>query len=333
MEDEKKIEEAGKDVDLFSPDEMEDVDKLINSCINIISKPVRGASDEDTLNRISKAKAAHTILSDIYSKGRASIIYKIHTAKWGAPTATDYHRVFNIDSSPVERTLLSLIIAERALLAKRGMLKHATIAIVGLAGSGKTTYSVSSMVGASRILGIGDAHIYSYVFFDPIDFIDFVRSRLESRTWVPAVVIDDVGAQISKYWIWLGHRWWAHLFSILDHIKDWCGVMIMTAGSFSIIPSGLRDKIDLVVEANEVMYGRYVMNVFTWYRRDKYRMKMRGVPIYIDVMPPTMMMPKGVWSSMLEKRREIGIARVEEIRKKLEERKEKLEESEDEWTE
>lgn len=317
MENEESFIETYKNIGI-DVNNLEDIDKLINTCIGIVSRNVRGRTDDETLENISRMKIAHAILTNIYNR-RPSVIYRMYVGKWGEGVTASYDKLYNIDSTPVEKTLLSLMIAERALLAKKGMLKHASIAIVGLGGSGKTTYAVSSIVGASRILNI--SNIDKFIFFEPIDFIDFVKERLETKTWVPAVILDDVGAQISKYWVWLGQKWWAHLFSLLDHVKDWCGVLIITSGSFSIIPSGLRDKIDLVIEANEVTYGRYIMNVFTWYRRDKYNMKTKNIPVYIDVMPPTMLMPKKMWMEMIEARRTIGIHRIDEIKKRIEEMK------------
>lgn len=288
---------------------------------------------DDLLVYINKMKEVHMFLAKVFYSGvRSDIPMLIYVNKWGEPVTTRYERSFSVDSPGVMKTLLAFMIAERYILARRGLLKHMTVAIVGLAGSGKTTYSVSSIVGALRLVGIRDwiKYLPNLVFFDPTEFVEFVKGSLNERRWVPAVVVDDVGAQISKYWIWLGQRWWAHLFSVLDHLKDWCGVLIMTASSYKVIPSGLRDKIDLVVEATEATYKGNVINIFTWFRRDKYRDAGSRKPIYMDVMPPTMMVPKDLWSNMMEKRRELGIVRLDEIERRLEEVAEKNEEKEGE---
>lgn len=295
-----------------------DIDALVDICYRRLRAGFNPATPDDLLREINDKKEAHAILAELYArKYRNDIPYLMHLAKWGDPSTVKYDVTYTPEHEGASKTLLSLLITERTLLARKGLLKHVTVAIIGLGGSGKTTYSVTSLIGSLRLLGLDQGAAGSLVFFEPTDFIGFVKENLESKKWVPAVVLDDVGAQISKYWVWLGQRWWAYLFSVLDHVKDWCGVLVMTASSFNVIPSGLRDKIDLVVEATEAVYKGYVLNLFTWYRRDKYLESKRRKPVYIDVSPPTLLMPKHVWYTMMEKRRKLGIERLEDIADRL----------------
>ncbi|MEM4976053.1 MAG: hypothetical protein QXT64_01870 [Desulfurococcaceae archaeon] len=308
-----------------------DVDSLIEVCFRRIKTGFKAkAPDDALLQEINEKKEAHSILAELYRLNRNNIPYLIHLAKWGDPTTAKYDMVYSSDHEGATKTLLSLLITERALLAKKGLLKHVTVAIVGLGGSGKTTYAVASIAGALRVLGVDQGVVGDLVFFEPMDFVVFVKDNLEKKRWVPSVLLDDVGAQISKYWIWLGQKWWAYLFSVLDHVKDWCGVLVMTASSFKVIPSGLRDKIDLIVEAVEASYKGYVFNLFTWYRRDKYLESHRRKPVFIDVSPPTLLMPKHIWGSMLERRRSLGVSRLGEILERLREKtqEEEVEEGE-----
>lgn len=299
-----------------------DIDSLIEVCLRRIKSGFKHqAPDDGLLQEINEKKEAHAILAELHNlKYRNNIPYLIHLAKWGDPSTAKYDVIYTPDHEGTTKTLLSLLITERALLAKKGLLKHVTVAIIGLGGSGKTTYAVTSIIGSLRLLGIDQAAVSDLVFFEPTDFVSFVKDNLEKKRWVPAVLLDDVGAQISKYWIWLGQKWWVHLFSVLDHVKDWCGVLVITASSFKVIPSGLRDKLDLVVETSEVSYKGYVLNLFTWYRRDKYLESRRRRPIFIDVSPPTLTMPKHIWGNMLERRRSLGVSRLGEILEKLKEK-------------
>lgn len=291
---------------------------VVESALNLVSRAPSIPSNnvDGLLTEINAAKEAHQVLCSLFTKGvSTSVPLLMHMAKWGEPTRYSYNRSFDISSMNTSRTLLAMLIAERFLLAKhRGYLKHVTVSIVGISGSGKTTYSVASIAGAMLATGYSREEALEtasqLTFFEPGRFVEYVKHLLDERIWVPAILLDDVGAQISKYWLWLGERWWAHLFSVLDHLKDWCGAFIMTASSFSTIPARLRDKIDLVVEASEVMYEGYIFNIMLWYRRDKYFGTTRREPLFIDVFPPTVMMHSGMWQRMMEERRMVGLKRI-----------------------
>ena len=244
---------------------------------------------------------------------------------WGYVTSHRYEDVpINVDKSS-QRLMLAAIIAERFMLRKiRNLWKHVTVSIVGLGGSGKTTYATISAYGAMRICGMDPKTsidlVASLTFFSANDFVKAVKNIIEKRIWVPFIILDDVGAQISKYWIFLGQHFWAYLFSILDQLKDWCGTLIITARNFTSIPARLREITDLVIEAKEVDIQGVVLNVFKFYLYDDYTSKRRREKniLAVDVMPPVVKMPQSLWERMIEIRRSTGLQRISVVEKMLE---------------
>lgn len=309
------------------------VDKEISRAIYSVGKVFEKMGYNATMGEINRRKALHAFLAKQFEK-KPTVIVGLFESKWGRLVDYSYSGSFDASDARVSSSLLSLLIAERLLLAKfRNLLKHATIAIVGLKGSGKTTYAISSAIGALYIYygvleseGVGGSvstdsivdTVGRLVFFEPESFVSYVHDNLLSlQSWVPFIILDDIGAQISKYWIHIGEKWWSYLFSVLDHLKDWCGVLIMTATSFNSIPARLRDIADIVVETNEVDVGGSVMDLFLFYRRDKYVSSARREPVYIDVAPPNMLMPDLLWRKMRSVRRDIGIKRLAMVREEL----------------
>ena len=241
------------------------------------------------------------------------------------------------------RTVLAALIAERIALRYKGFWKHITVAIIGVGGSGKTTYSILSGIGALMLWGKSFSEAVKIAsmltFFQPKPFLETVKALLEERKWVPFVILDDVGAQISKYWVWLGELYWSYFFSVLDQLKDWCGTLILTARSERSIPARMREIVDIVIQASETEVGGYIVDLMRFYRRDDYERRKTRIPIYVDGLIPTLKMPNELWEAMTEARRETGMRRVsmtlemieiqgELERMKLEKLKERLEKGE-----
>ncbi len=235
------------------------------------------------------------------------------------------------------KCLLASLIAERIVLRMRNLWKHVTIAIVGVGGSGKTSYAVAGMIGALMLIGYDYQTAISYVsnlvFFNPKRFVDFTKELVENRKWAPVILLDDVGAQISKYWMHLGEMYWVYLFSVLDQLKDWCGALIMTARNFNAIPSRMREIVDIVIHATEAEIDGFIVDLMKVYRRDEYERRRTRRPIMIDAYIPTLKMPNKIWMNMVESRRELGrrrlsfVSEILELQPKIEEQKiEKLRE-------
>jgi len=261
---------------------------------------------------------------------RPAVILDYARSVWGYVTTYRYELFpFNYDKATRKLVLANIIAERHFLLRYRKILKHVNVAIVGLAGSGKTTYTILSTIGALKLMNYDDdtiaAFLDKYVFFDAQSFVKTTSELINSRKWSPVIVVDDIGTQISKYWVHLGEHYWVYLFSILDTIKDWSGVMVVTALSYDSIPKRIRDIIDIVVEAKEVNINDAVLDLFIFYLRNEYASTKRK-PIHIDVLPPTARIPDSIWKKMIEIRRSTGqrrISLVEKVIDKLPELEEK----------
>ncbi len=281
--------------------------------------------DDSVFEIVREIKVLHAKYVSLVRGAPANLI-ELAKRIWGAVVTYRYedNPVVNVDLAS-RRLYLAALIAERfALRVKRGLWKHVTVAIVGLGGSGKTTYAVLSAYGALRLCGFNPLEavkmVGAFTFFTPNDFVKVARRLIENREWVPFMIIDDVGAQISKYWIFLGQHFWAYLFSILDQLKDWCGVLIMTARSFNSIPARLREITDIVVEAKEVDVEGMILDVFKFVPYDDYTSKRRRErnALAVDVLLPTVRMPQDLWNKMVEARRTTGLRRIQIVDKMLE---------------
>jgi len=278
---------------------------------------------------IYMAKKNHALYRDHFIKKPEETLISMLREKWGSVTTYMYETTPINYARATQNLLLAKLITERYLLFKyRGRLKNLTVAIVGAGGSGKTTYSVLSAMGALRMLRADEEFIeravLAFTFFEPTRMVRTIKDLVERRRWTPFIIVDDVGSQISKYWIFLGQHFWSQLFSVLDQVKDWTGTLIMTAKSMESIPARLRDLVDVVIEAREIMTASgIIIDVFEYYRAEEYGLKRTRTTklkymIYLDVMSPVAKIPDNIWNQMMEMRRATGLRRIELTMKGLE---------------
>ena len=283
----------------------------------------------EILNRISSIKDMYAFVTERFKEDPD---YAVLLAEeiYGFKIDEDVNTftAANVNRDFPTRLLLANLIAERAVLAKMGSYMHLTVSIVGMAGSGKTTYSVASAIGAYMILGHTRDEATKLaeenIFFDPKQFVDTVRERIRERIWTPVMIFDDVGAQISKYWHWIGQKYWIHLFSLLDQVKEFIGVLVLTARNFHSIPARLRELSDLIAEARIGTVGSRgpVLNILQFYRYDDYlsTRRRRENLLFIDVMLPSIRMPQSIWEKMIEVRKETAEKRLRKLRKEMREK-------------
>lgn len=262
-----------------------------------------------------------------YASAGYSAVDAVFSYVWGAPP----HFFFSELSEEVPdldkfgNTLLARIVALSYLYRVTGSLKHTTISIIGPMGVGKTTYAVDSIIGAYIYLGYGVDKAVSnasrLLFTNPYEFVEVLDKLVKDRSWVPAMILDDVGSEISKYWLFIGERYWAHLFRVIEHAKDWCGVLILTAKTYESIPSKLREISDYIVEAEQIVDpgSSSVVILFKYYESNMYRKRVRGRgrPVYIDAMPPTAKIPDDIWNTMLSARRDLSIRSIEAVKEAI----------------
>jgi len=267
------------------------------------------------MHTIREIKLLHANYAQLYRKNRLAAI-DLARRIYGTVTTTAYETE-EVRPDSTTQLFLAALIAERYLLKKyRNKLKHATISIVGMGGAGKTTYSVLSAFGALKLLGFSDHDALKIVdeltFFTSADFVKYARKLVEERLWVPFIILDDIGSQISKYWIFLGQHYWSYLFSVLDQLKDWCGVLILTARSSKSIAAHLRELSDLYATASEVDIDNNVLDVFIFSDTEE-KAKSKTYGKFLDVLLPSAEMPDTMWNRMLETRRETGKKRLEAL--------------------
>jgi len=232
----------------------------------------------------------------------------------------------------LKRLLLSAWIAESWLLAGcRREFIHSAVAIIGQGGAGKTTYAILSVIGAALLMGWDWGYAKEFVkevmVVTPDEILNKLRWIAEERRWLPVLLIDDIGAQISKYWAWLGETWWSNVFSLMDQLKEFIGVLVLTARSLESIPKRLREIVDWVVEAKVTRFREndVLLTVLYWYSAEEYltkgyRRRKRARVSFVDVFLPGARMPDDVWRRLVDIRIETArrrLARAIEERNKV----------------
>lgn len=271
-------------------------------------------------------KPEHNSLIECLVQKDTDCLISYYTKKWGdvARDSPKKYPIIDFSKAVKNNTLLSYLIAERLLIKNMGLYKNLTIAFFGSGGTGKTTYSIISgiqsliMMGYSVDKAVELASLLT--LFDAETTINFFDNLISERQWTPFIIIDDVGSQISKYWIFLKKLYWAQYFSILDHVKDWCGVLILTAKHKKRAPAGIRDIIDMEVLSYETdVVGKdgriYTMTIM------EFKTVEPSKTIYVDIIPSGMKMPDVIWNKMLETRSMIGSERIKKIKEEIEKEK------------
>lgn len=279
------------------------------------------------------------ILSEALVKKRwAKELASLYQGKCFDALVTEFKKLYGVvvteryDAEPVKHppTLLSHLILERWALKHKNLYKNLTVLIVGSGGTQKTTYAVNSGILALKRMGVDERRIVDLFLCEGDTIVATVKKLLKERKWTPFVIFDDIGAIISKYWIWLGEaRKWSFFFSVVDQMKDWCGVLIMTARSPESVPKRLREISDIVIYARESYVKGATMVLMEYYDATKYNFEtLRGL-LMLDLYPPNARMPDWLWREMVERRRELGLKRLEEFEKESKKRKGEEDESED----
>jgi len=197
---------------------------------------------------------------------------------------------------PGESAYRAIMESVPALLARqhlfhyrcRGEYLNEILALEGPGGIGKSTlaYYVASFLGG-RIMS------------DEDEILSGIRELIESGTWVPILVLDDIATVISKYWFLdsADRQKWKGLFKAIEYAKDWAGVILLTARSFEGVAKRLRELATLRGEMRRLYYHGYIIDIITWYKTGK------RLPLYVDVLWPGMKMPRDAWEEMNKKRR------------------------------
>lgn len=218
---------------------------------------------------------------------------------------------------PDERAVESYRRSLPALLAclhryfyeKKGELRNEVLTVYGPGGVGKSTlaYYVVDTAGGVIITPEDDA-------------VGIFEKLFEDRVWLPAIVLDDVAAMITKYWLWTprDERWrYIRLFRVLEYVRDITGLLLMTARSSEGVAKRLRELQSIKGFMREVFLGdgQYVVTIIEWYDASSNARR----PRYIDILWPGVRVPDEYFKSSLEKRRRKAIELLRSIREKGEE--------------
>ena len=275
-----------------------------------------GLAYEALMRHIFDVKTITSELAKYYAKKKYGYVVRYARELWGFVPSYLMEDIPLDVNRGMKSTVLTALIAENYLIYLRHRkMKNILVSIVGIGGSGKTTYSVLSCIGAYMLLGesykMALNLVRSSIFFDLESFINGIKSIINNNIWVPCIVADDIGEWLPKYWREVGLTGVIHFFGLLDQAKDWVGVIIFTARSFKgSVAKNIRDKSDYIVEASEEILDMHRVDLFQWYRNQDWSEKDTKAKlermIYLDPVPATAKMPDEIWKAMNKTRRELA---------------------------
>jgi len=220
---------------------------------------------------------------------------------------------------------LAQIIALISLMRYRlRVYKNLKVVVEGRSGIGKTTYSILSLYGALRILGLDSDESWwltsRLTFMSPIDFAYLMLYAVKKGVYIPCVILDEAGLQLSKYWLWLGREArlaFSALFEMLDLVKDYVGVLILTSPTHENIAKRLRDICDFIVPGDEYVEKSIGYTVWALTRKSLLYYETYSYPhrkilkkakldysvLTVDVTPTSIRLPREIWRRHLEDRK------------------------------
>ena len=220
---------------------------------------------------------------------------------------------------------LAQIVALISLMRYRlKVYKNLKVVVEGRSGIGKTTYSILSLYGALRILGLERDEAWwlssRLTFLSPVDFAYLMLYAVRKGVYIPCVILDEAGLQLSKYWLWLGREArlaFSALFEMLDLVKDYIGVLILTSPTHENIAKRLRDICDFIVPGDEYVERNIGYTVWALTRRSLLYYETYSYPhrrilkkakldysvLTVDVTPASIRLPREIWRRHLEDRR------------------------------
>ena len=295
------------------------------------------SSDASVLARIDAVKAAATSVQEISVK----TVEQRYRQIWGDAPAPN--RVYSDEETirAMSRTLLAAFIAELVYYRVRlGLYKHMVISIVGSGGTAKSTMAFLASVGGLMLAGYPRDEAIELVkrgFHRRLEtLLDHFEELVETQGYAPVIILDDFSAFVPKYWLHMKMFHVANLFSLLDILKDYTSVTLVTGRAFDAIAKRLREISQYVIVMRQYTIRPGLHLILALYHEiDPYTARPVKIPVGFDVLPPTIRLPSDVWREMLGERREYARELIERLRAGLEEEvpEELLEEEEDEGDE
>ena len=201
----------------------------------------------------------------------------------------------------VVETLPGLIACQRKYIHDaKGELRNEMLALEGEGGLGKSSYAwwLARIVGGRLVTSVEE-------------LADAVEEAAVKGKWFPVLVLDDVAAMVSKYWVWDREERdkWKHFFKVLDYAKDWAGVVLFTARDYRGLAKRFRELVTYIGRMRRLVINHdYIIDVIEWRREGRREI------VYLDVLWPGLRIPSDEFQRILEERRRRALEAVEALR-------------------
>ena len=200
----------------------------------------------------------------------------------------------------VVETLPGLVACQhRHVYESKGELRNEMFALEGEGGLGKSAYAwwLARVVGGRLVTSVEE-------------LAETIREAASSGKWYPVLVLDDVAAMVSKYWVWdrEEREKWKQLFKVMDYAKDWSGVVLFTARDFRGIAKRFRELVTYVGRMRRIVVNHdYIIDVIEWRREG------RREVVFLDVLWPGLRIPDEEFKQILEERRRRALEAAEAL--------------------
>ena len=274
------------------------------------------------LSQVDSVKVAAVLEKDRYTPGE---IEKRFKTLWGRPPDPVYTPSLDETLEAMKRTYLAAVIAE--LYAYRRYLdtySHTVVSIVGPGGTAKSTFAFLASVAALEMVGMDRDEAMRTVrewFIRSLrEMVSKTKRLIEEGGYTPVIILDDFSAFVPKYWLHMKMYAVAKLFSLLDLMKDYTSITLVTGRAFESIAKRLREISQIVVKMEKVALrpGLHVI-LATYHAVDTDTARPLKKPYALDVLPVTIKMPAEIWNEMMRDRREYAKKVIGELEAAIEE--------------
>ena len=259
--------------------------------------------------RILEAKARAAVRYARWSPEAQRFVYDLEPVK---TLANQYFGTLQtVDESrdvPLEYKLRAVVESLPGLVAcqhrfvyeRKRELRNEMMALEGEGGLGKSAYAwwLARIVGGRLVTSVEG-------------LADAIEEAASAGKWYPVLVLDDVAAMVSKYWVWdrEEREKWKHLFKVMDYAKDWAGVVLFTARDYRGIAKRFRELVTYVGRMRRLVLNRdYVIDVIEWRREGRREI------VYLDVLWPGLRIPDEEFQRILDERRRRALEAVKALR-------------------
>jgi hypothetical protein len=145
------------------------------------------------------------------------------------------------------------------------------VALSGPIGSGKTTLAYYSGYAALRILGLpeGDAReIAGRLITNDYKYAAQILHQVSLGGYIPFLVIDDIAALISKYWIWAPketRKIALNIIKVLKISREGVGLVVLLTDTMESLPKGLKESVDYEFRGEKIRRRGATFTLWKYY--------------------------------------------------------------------